>query len=118
MHRLSPDLDLSFFRNKALLQVCVGANELILNFDEGVSITVTSRVGFVGRNDTSDSYEDFARAGPAAIALLNDVVVSANGDTDGTLSLNFHSGVRLEFYDTSDRYESYLIRNGQQTIVV
>jgi hypothetical protein len=118
MNRLPSDLDLSFFKDKPLFQVCIGANELILNFDDYVSITVTSRIGLTGILASHDTYEDFSKAAPAVVALLNDVVVAAEGDSAGTLTLTFRSGIKLEFYDTSDHYESYLVKNGDKVIVV
>jgi len=118
MNRLPPDLDLSFFKDKPLIQICVGANELILNFDDSLSITVTSRIGFTGLLGAHDTYEDFPRAAPAVVVLLNDIVVTAEGDSTGTLTLTFRSGIKLAFYDTSDRFESYLVKNGDDVIVV
>ena len=118
MHRLPPDIDLTFFKDKALLQVCICANEMILNFDSYVSVTVTSRIGITGRLETFDTYEDFTKAAPAVLALLNDVVTAVEGDTDGTLALTFRSGTKLEFFDTTDHYESYLVKHGDKVIVV
>jgi hypothetical protein len=118
MHRLPPDLDLSFFKDKPLLQVCIGANELILHFDDDVSITVTSRIAVRGPLERQDTYEDFSKAAPAVLSLLNDVVTMAEGDAAGTLALAFRSGICLEFHDTSDHYESYLVRHSDKTIVV
>ena len=118
MHRLPPDIDLTFLREKPLFQVCIGQNEMILNFDESVSITVTSRIGITGRLEKFDTYEDFTKAAPAVLALLHDVVTAAEGDTDGTLTLTFRSGIKLEFFDTTERYESYLVKHGDKVIVV
>jgi hypothetical protein len=118
MYRLPHDVDLSFFCNRTLFQVCIGANEMILNFGEGLSITVTSSIGWTGRTGAHDTYEDFSKAASAIVTLLDDLVTSAHGDAKGTLSLNFHSGIKLEFYDNSDQYESYLIKNGDKLIVV
>jgi hypothetical protein len=118
MHGLPPTLDLSFFKDRALLQVCVGENELILNFEESVSVNVSSRIGWIGAKGRRDTYEDFSKAATAVITLLHDVVVSAHGDTKGTLTLDFGSGVKLEFYDTSQRHESYLIKHQEELIVV
>lgn len=118
MYRLPADLDLSFLANKELFQVCFGAHDLILNFSDVVSISVTSCLGWVSSTGSRDIYEDFSKAAPALLTLLHDVVTSAHGDPAGTLSLKFRLGITLEIYDNSDRYESYLIKNGDQLIVV
>ncbi|WP_296378031.1 DUF6188 family protein [Reyranella sp.] len=109
---------MSFFVNKELFSVSISAHELILNFDDAISINVSSRIGWLSVNGNHDTYEDFSKAAPVVLTLLHDIVISAKGDTDGTLALTFRSGVKLEFYDTEDRYESYVIKNGDQFIAV
>ena len=118
MYRLPPDLDLSFFVGCEIQQVCVGANELILNLHPAVSITVTSRIGFTCKLEALDSYESMPAAGTAAIAFLHDTVDSAAGDEEGTLTLAFRSGRKVHFYDDSEQYESYAINHGTRVIVV
>jgi hypothetical protein len=118
MHRLPNNIDLSFLVNKELFSVSIGAHELILNFGDTTSINVSSRIGWTANNGNHDTYEDFSKAAAAVLTLLHDIVVSVKGDTDGTLVLNFRSGVKLEFYDTQDRYESYVIKNGDKIIAV
>lgn len=42
MHKLSRDTDLTCLLGAELVQVCIGTNEVILNFDRGVRITILS----------------------------------------------------------------------------
>jgi hypothetical protein len=90
---------------------------MILNFDEPLSITVMSPVACVLAG-TSQKYDDYRNAARVVVFLLQDEVEVANGDADGTLALQFHSGGRLDIYDDSKQYESYIIRNGGAVIVV
>lgn len=118
MYGLPNDLNLAFFKGKLLLQACFGAHDLILNFDGGVSITVTSSVGCVSSAGSIQHYDDFRQVAPLVLALLNQTILSAEGDQTGTLTLRFDGGGTLAIYDDSNEYESYTIKNGDLMIVV
>jgi uncharacterized protein DUF6188 len=118
MYGLPPDLDLEFFDGKTLLQVCVGAHDLILNFDDGLSVTVTSSVGCADSSGSIQRYGDFCQAAPAVLVLVNRVVLSARDEGAGTLALRFDGGGALYVYDDSQHYESYTINNSGAPVIV
>ncbi len=118
MYGLPRDVDLAFFIGKTLLQVCIGAHDLILNFDGDVSVTVTSAVACRGSNASIEKYSDFREAAYAVAALLNHSVISAEGDDAGTLAITFDGGEVLFIYDDSREYESYTITSDGGLIVV
>lgn len=118
MYGLPSNVDLAFFKGKALLQVCIGAHDLILNFVGDISVTVTSSIGCTTSGGSIQQYDDFRRAAPAVITLLDHSVVLADGDEAGTLTLTFDGGGGLAIYDDSEQYESYTIKNGSKMIVV
>jgi hypothetical protein len=118
MYGLPPEANLSFLGDQTLLQVCIGLHELILNFDQGVSITITSSVGFAFPEGTYHRYDDFREAAAVTSALLNQRVLSATGQADGTLSLKFEGCSRLDVFYDSKQYESYTIRTREHLIVV
>jgi hypothetical protein len=116
MYGLPRDVSLAFFEQRTLLQVCIGAHDLILNFD-GISVTVTSSIG-LSDGHVVQRYQDFPQAAPALVTLLNQKITSAVGKDAGTLELLFIGGLTLSIYDDSKEYESYTIKNGGQLIVV
>ena len=118
MFGLPKDLNLAFFEGKVLLQACFGANDLILNFDGDVSLTVLSSVSCKSSSGIIQQYDDFRQVAPLVMALLNCTVLSAEGDEAGTLTLWFDGGGTLAIHDDSNEYESYTIKNGEQMIVV
>jgi len=118
MNGLPSGIDLSFFHKKTLLQVCIGANDLILNFDEFVKITITSHIGWTESWGTHDTYESFRNSASVIVNLLGKKITSVTGDDKGTLSLTFDGGGCLSVYDDSKQYESYVIKNGDKLIVV
>ncbi len=118
MHGLSRNVNLAFFNGKTLLQACFGVHDLILNFDGDVSLTVTSSVGCMALDGRIQQYDNFRQVAPVVLAMLNQTILSAEGDEAGTLMLRFHGGGMLAVYDDSKEYESYTIKNGGHMIVV
>jgi hypothetical protein len=118
MYGLPGNLELDFFRRKTLLQICIGRNDAIFNFDQSVSITVTSSVQLTSPDGNRERFENFPKAACALAGLANQIVLSARGNASGTLTLEFSDGSQLEIFDDSREFESYTIRNGEQLIIV
>jgi hypothetical protein len=109
MFPLSKDIDLSFFRNKLLLQVCVGKNEVILNFDGDVKLTILSTFRVSSDASGEVEYDESAAGGARLLSLLHDTARLATPTADGGLQLAFESGTVLVLLDTSKQYESFWI---------
>lgn len=118
MYRLSKEVDLSFLHGVTVLQVCIGANELIVNCDRGVRLTLLSEIAVRPPGGAVGIYSETASAAMPLVRLLHDVVVEALATDVGGLMLKFASGASLEAFDTSDQYESFWIQNGDDKIVV
>jgi hypothetical protein len=118
MYRLGKDVDLSFLQGAQLLQVCVGKNELILNFDRGVRITILS--DFIVKVPAGNTmpYRDPARGAPSVLPLLHDWIEAARATDEGGLHLLFRSRSEMEILDTSTQYESFWISDGDRKLVV
>jgi hypothetical protein len=118
MYGLPADSNFDFLKGAQLIQVCTGENELILNFDRDISIMCASdiRVGSTGQSATL--FELPRDATLEVIKLLGDLITTAEGSTDGTLRIGWSRGVSTELLDTSDNYESYTVKYGEQLIVV
>ena len=118
MYGLPADIDLSFFSAKVLQQVCVGANEVILNFDEYVSLTIMCTIECkTGPSDTKKLDGPRATAS-ALIEYIQKPVISAKGDPNGTLVLTFEGGNCVTIYDDDKHFECYTVRYKDKTIVV
>ncbi|MCP3995502.1 MAG: hypothetical protein GY722_10615 [bacterium] len=112
------DLNLSFLVGTTLLQVCIGANEVILKFDREVSITIESRFRVRDANGHAAVFEDAPSSAASLAKLLSNSIIDVLGHQDGTLRLSFVKGAILEIYDSSKGYESYQIHHGQDIHVV
>jgi hypothetical protein len=118
VYGLPPDLDLSFFHGKTLLQVCIGANQLTLSFDDRVSITIWSVFGYAPGKGPQRIYDDYRAAAGVVVRFIQETVVSAKGNAKGTLTLEFTGGGRFSVFDDSKQFESYQIKNADVLIVV
>ena len=118
MFGLPRNVDLSFFVDRAVSQVCFGAHDLILNFSDELSVSVTSLIEFKDAKGEAVRSEDFREVASALVSLIDRTVVSVNGEMDGTLDLIFDNGARLSIFDRYKQYESYVIKHRETLIVV
>jgi hypothetical protein len=118
MYGLQIGVDLSFFVGTALSQVCIGANELILNFDSDISVTVESRIALTSPGTATEQFDNLRASAALLVGLLELQVATVEARPEGTLRLQFKTGHILDLYDTSETYESYQIRHGSDVIVV
>lgn len=109
--------ELTSFRGRELIQVCIGAHDLILNFVGSVSVTVLSSIA-LRTGEAQQRYVDFRDAAAALVALMGRTIVAATDDVSGTLIHEFDSNCALSVVDDSRQHESYLIRHGSRLIVV
>ena len=118
MYGLPKGMNLTFFDQRTLIQVCIGGHDLILNFDGGISVTITSSIAIVGLAAAYERYDDFREAGSRLVKLIDLKVEGAGAEGAGTLKIRFAGDETLFIFDDSEQYESYTIRNGDQLTVV
>lgn len=118
MYGLPKDIDLSFFVGADLLQVCLGANELILNFDHQIRVTIESRFRIRKKDGEETTFEDAPSSAAHLVELLSQPIAEASGREDGTLCLSFAQGTSLEIDDSWESYESYQIQYGDVLYVI
>lgn len=112
------DADLSFFVGKAVDQICFGSYQITLNFSEGVSVSVESRLILTtARNAVAEFAQPYSRA-DGLLDLLGTEVVNAQAEANGDLSLEFSNKSTLKVPNENSAYESYQIINGSSSIIV
>lgn len=114
MYGLKPDVDLSFFVGKELIQVAVGSYDVQFHFHESVSLSVQSHIEHIseGVETEWDGDENKPLAAASLLRLIGSSVTSVQGDSDGTLTLRFANGDLLQVFDDNEHYESYQINPG------
>ncbi|MDP9175114.1 MAG: hypothetical protein M3O30_14800 [Planctomycetota bacterium] len=115
-----PDnIDLDFLTGVMLMQVCIGANDIILRFQNQISVNMQTDIAH--RNATGDItalYKSLPAAAQMLVGFLHHKIEKAVVVDASTLRLIFSSGESIEIYDTSAQYESYQIRYADKVIVV
>ena len=118
MYGLPQDFDGKFLIGRTLEQICFNANQISLQFDADVAITIESRYSY---QDAAPAVSTPTSSVPALqsnlMQLLGQTVERVEGTSDGTLSLLFTNGHRLRCFD-DPHYESYKIRNGARVVIV
>src|SRR5690242_2846743 len=108
MYGLQLGTDLSFLKGKRLFQVCVGMTDIILQFDENVSITITG-ADMAHRSEAGEETAVYRRSIPSApmlMGFLHESIESWSIEEPGTLILEFSNRQALEIRDSSPHYES------------
>ena len=118
MYGLPKNIDLAFLLEKSLQQVCVGFNDLILQFDDDLGITITSECDYESKRDEVTRIEKYPLSASMICQLLGCSIVQAKGAEDGTLVLRFSNEDTLTIYDDSKEYESYQIKHREHLIIV
>ena len=126
MYGLPENIDLSFFEGAILLQVCVGAHDLILNFDKDISVSIESTIaiekksksGATKQLSSNQTYEDYSQAATPVAAFLDRSISSVKHDTTGTITIQFQQFGSISIFDNNKNYESYNIKRGNEEVIV
>jgi hypothetical protein len=118
MYRLAQTEDISFLIGIEIIQICVGRNEVIVNGEQDVRITMLGDFSFARAGAPPTRYSVPKEGGAALLELLNDHVDDASATAQGGLNLRFRSGAVLWIYDDNDQFESFWIRSRNREIIV
>ncbi len=119
MYKLPADFDGSFLKGKKLSMIAFSENSVVFHFEQNVSVCVLS--SFIHSTDLSEELVTLQRVpvtDSTILQLLGHVTINVSSDPDGTLSMMFENGHSLKVFDDSSNYESYLISNGEEEIIV
>ena len=117
MYGLPEGVDLSFLLDKQVESVSLSPHQVILRFDDRISINSSSTMEVSAGGATVRS-DDPRLLGPVLIQLLTEAVSDVRWSTDGTLQLIFVGGGSLQLEDDASPFESYEIQHGADLIVV
>lgn len=118
MNPLPIGTNLDFLIGQTLDQVCLGENEVILNFSDYTSISIMCNFLIQDEHDIRTDFEDFRPAASALAQLIAKAIQKISSQEDGTLKVWFTSGDIIEIHDTWDTYESYVIQHHDKVYVV
>jgi hypothetical protein len=118
MYGLPKHVDLRFLIGKELLSISVAPNEVILRFDDYLTINITSECNYQPSVGEIIRIENYPASASLICRLLCSSITEVKGEEDGTLVLQFSNGDTLTIFDDSKQYESYQIKHGDKLIIV
>ncbi|MEO5889699.1 MAG: hypothetical protein ABIQ31_05565 [Ferruginibacter sp.] len=118
MYGLPNNIDLNFLIQRQLLQICFGENEMIMNFDDNLSITLTSKCAFSFDGDNLQIIENYSTSASLICNLIGHFINEIKASENGTLAMNFSGNNIFILYDDDKFYESYWIKSKTSIIVV
>lgn len=118
MYGLKKNEDITFLEGATLLQICVGSNELILNFDENIRLTILSEFSISSDSQPYMRFDSSLVGSPYFFCLLGDSTVEAKATIGGGLKIFFRGGMRVEIFDSNEQHESFWIQKDELIIVV
>ena len=110
MNGLPEEIDVSFFYQRRLEQLCLGEYQIQLRFDRDVEVAVEGEYTLDGQRCTVGE-------GHLLHHLIGLSVQSASRNSMGDLRLDFSEHVLL-LHDSNLNYESYTIRSNNDVIIV
>ena len=117
MYGLDKATDLTFLIGKSLTQICIGLFQLILNMDNGLSISVEGAFEYIVPGRAIQSGE-LPGSACFLVELLGKKIIGVDIASGGTLVLMFENGSHLRFLDSNPDAESYQITGLDKDIVV
>lgn len=117
MYGLGKNEDLQMIAGSVLTQVCVGENEVILNFDKPVSITLLTDFSVSSNGGERVRHEDMRHGACSLLGLIGNEVKRVEVTDEGGLLIWLGIDT-LELFDTSKEYESIWIKIGDRQIIV
>jgi hypothetical protein len=118
MYGLPADFNANFLIGRTLHGILVQSNLIHLQLSEQCTISSEGWKDDGGLSVDEGELLNIPDAAPHLYDLLDKKVVSASGQTDGTLSLIFEGGKTIHVHDASECYESYQIHLDGKMIVL
>ncbi|WP_157428675.1 hypothetical protein [Agromyces salentinus] len=108
----------AFVEGHVLEQLCFGRDVLILKFDGNVSITVEGALGITPPAADESIVDDARDIVSVLVGLIADTVLAAEVNDARSFSMTFSLCHIVRLIDSSERYESFQVRDGERLIVV
>jgi hypothetical protein len=118
MYGLPADFDANFLIGRTLHGILVQSNLIHLQLSEQCTISSAGWKDSGGLSVDEGKVLNIPDAAPRLYDLLDKKIVSASGQTDGTLSLIFEGGKAIHVHEAYEYYESYQIHLDGKMIVL
>ena len=113
----SENFDITLIKGKVLNQVCIGLYQVILNFDDDISISCESKIYIWDNKITKEMVFPSHIGTMRILKLLGQQVVDVELDKNETLLLTFSGEIVVEIECENDGYESFQISIGKNFMI-
>jgi hypothetical protein len=117
MKGLPIDIDLSNLDAVDVTQICFGATQVMVKFEQEIELTIESECELTSPTGQVESFDHFRDHAVRICTLIGDQVLDASRDSSGGLLLRFRSGTTLHIINDSVAYESFQLRIGSELFV-
>lgn len=118
MYGIKLDEDLKSLVGSRLIQICIGSNSVILNFDNDDWISIDSLFMHMLPSGDLYEYKELRNKQSSLTLLLDCIVENVRIENPKRLVIIFNNNHSLFLLDDSDHYESFQIKLGEKLIVV
>lgn len=118
MYGLSSIFDVSKFKKNECLEINFTINTVNISFGPEINITIIGSFAHKINAITPAIKQTFPILSSRLMSLLGKKVKFAERGEDGGLILHFDEGQMLILFDDSQEYESYIVRIGNEEIII
>ena len=118
MIETSENFDISLIKGKVLNQICIGLYQVVLRFDDDISISCESKIYIFDDKTTKKVVFPPNTSCVGILRLLGEKVVSVELNQNENLIITFPSKIVVEIEREIDGYESFQIWIGENFLVV
>ena len=118
MYGLDKNENINFLVGKELLQVCVGAFQVILILDNDITITLECEYEYEFNSQKINCSSDIPEQACSLLKSLGSKITNISNLGNGDIELGFSGGSVLKIYDSNKNSESYQIISPQKDIIV
>lgn len=110
MYGIPKDFDGQFIKDSVLEMICFSSNQIYFHFSKDILITLESSYSYYEKGKAPDELITVPVKKSNLMELLEKSVVEVYCTTAGILKLCFENNMILEFFDTTENFESYQIK--------
>ncbi len=117
MYGIPEDFDWSFMIGQEVLQICIGRNEVIINFDN-ISITVECSFAHSAESKDADFDGILPLKATSLVSLIGYCPTRVIRQSQQLLEIHFSNREKLSLNDDSLQYESFIVNGADGPLII
>jgi hypothetical protein len=118
MIETSENFNISLIKGKTLNQVCIGLYQVVLRFDNDISISCASKMYLIdGKSNKEAVFPPYSKCF-GILELLGEQIINVELDQNETLRVIFQSKTAVEIEGKNEGYEAFEIWINNNFLIV